>query len=199
MQSPSSHFPRGGGSGCGPQPYQAGDLVLCTCLYPPRAHSVSRLNLLPGRTHLFCILSVFSISNYLCHFFSLCGEAVVTIMNAVLLRLLEIALMVVRQLVAMKIHGRVGASESDTGFRASLSAVCFLVSLSLLPLHISHAFPRPVSLGHSVTRFPSLVKLFRLPVPVYPHPFPLNSHRRFSWDVIFKDLILLVACYKRGN
>ena len=62
----SSHFPGGGGVGCGPQPCRAGGLVLCTCVYLPRAHSVSRLNLLPGRTHLFCILSVFSISNYLC-------------------------------------------------------------------------------------------------------------------------------------
>jgi hypothetical protein len=67
----SSHFPGGGGVGCGPQPCRAGGLVLCTCVYLPRAHSVSRLNLLPGRTHLFCILSVFSISNYLCHFFPL--------------------------------------------------------------------------------------------------------------------------------
>lgn len=44
--------------------------VVCRLINFPHANSVPSLNLLPGRAHLFCILSVFSISNYLCQFYS---------------------------------------------------------------------------------------------------------------------------------
>lgn len=148
--------------------------VLCPCINLPGAPSVSSLNMLPGRAHLFCILSMFSISNYLCRFYSVetlsrllgmrfCGNTVTAALNAVLLGLLETDLMAWCLLVAMKVHGWVGTPLLDTGCFLSSSlhyqSFCILVPLSLLPFPRSHRFPPScLFLGHSVTCFSSLFK-----------------------------------------
>lgn len=111
-----------------PQPCQAGGLVLCACVNLPRAHSVSWLNLLPGRTHLFCILSVFSISNYLCHFFPL-WKSCCDYYECSFVKVAENCLD-----GCTPAGGHENSWASGGFFQASLSAICILISLTLLPL-----------------------------------------------------------------
>lgn len=130
----SSNLPKGGAS-CPPQPCQAGGLVLCPCINLPRAPSVSSLNLLPGRAHLFCILSMFSISNYLCHFFtpwkhcygcSECGSV---------------------RVAGNWLDGFMPAGShenSRVGGNSFVRHWLLLVSLVLLPFQRSHICPLPV-------------------------------------------------------
>lgn len=100
-----------------------------------------------------------------------------TILNAVLLGFLKIDLMALCQLVAMKIHGWVGAPLLDTGFFLPPSLhyqfLCIFVSLPLLPFHKSYIFPFPASPWAILSPvFPHFTKCFHLLFPGHP---PLSS------------------------